>query len=109
MLVMFISGAIAGLAGMAEMAGLHRRLQPGFAIGYGYTAIIIAWLARLHPVTIIFVSFLFGALFVGGENLQIAMRLPLSSVQILQGLILFFLLGGEFFRNYRISLTFKKR
>lgn len=108
-LVMFLSGAIAGLAGMAEMAGLHRRLQPGFAVGYGYTAIIIAWLARLHPFTIIFVSFFFGALFVGGENLQIAMRLPLSTVQILQGLILFFLLGGEFFRSYRISLTFKKR
>lgn len=108
-LVMFLSGAIAGLAGMAEMAGLHRRLQPGFAVGYGYTAIIIAWLARLHPLAIIFVSFLFGALFVGGENLQIAMRLPLSSVQILQGLILFFLLGGEFFRNYRVSFISRKR
>ena len=52
---------------MAEMAGLHRRLQPGFAVGYGYTAIIIAWLARLHPLAIIFVSFLFGALFRWGK------------------------------------------
>ncbi len=102
LLAMFISGAVAGVAGMTEVAGLQGRLQPGFSAGYGYTAIIVAWLARLNPVGTVFVSFLLGALLVGGDTLQIVMRLPLASVQVLQGLILFCVLGGEFFRNYRI-------
>lgn len=102
LLVMFVSGAVAGVAGMCEVAGLQGRLQPGFSVGYGYTAIIVAWLARLNPLGIIIVAFLLGVLLVGGDTLQIVMRLPLSSVQVLQGLILFFVLGGEFFRRYRI-------
>lgn len=103
-LVMFISGAIAGIAGMCELSGLQGRLQHGFSGGYGFTAIIVAWLARLHPIAIIFVSFLMGILLVGGETLQIVMRLPLSSVMVLQGLILFFVLGGEFFRKYTLRI-----
>lgn len=101
-LVMFLSGAIAGIAGMGEVAGLTGRLQHGFTAEYGYTAIIVAWLARLHPLTVLLVAFLVGALHVGGEVLQIVMRLPLASTLMLQGLILFFILGGEFFRRYRI-------
>jgi simple sugar transport system permease protein len=103
-LVMFISGAIAGIAGMCELSGLQGRLQHGFSGGYGFTAIIVAWLARLHPIAIIFVSFLMGILLVGGETLQIVMRLPLSSVMVFQGLILFFVLGGEFFRKYTLRI-----
>lgn len=103
-LVMFLSGAIAGIAGMCELSGLQGRLQHGFSGGYGYTAIIVAWLARLHPIAIIFVSFLMGILLVGGETLQVVMRLPLSSIMVLQGLILFFVLGGEFFRKFKIRL-----
>ncbi|HSV31758.1 MAG TPA: ABC transporter permease [Atribacteraceae bacterium] len=104
-LVMFLSGAIAGIAGMGEIAGLAGRLQPGFTADYGYTAIIVAWLARLNPLAIPLVSFLIGALQVGGETLQIVMRLPLASTLVLQGLVLFFVLGGEFFRFYRIRLV----
>ncbi len=104
-LVMFISGAIAGVAGMCELSGLQGRLQAGFSGGYGYTAIIVAWLARLHPVGIILVSFLLGVLLVGSETLQIVMRLPVSSMLVLQGLILFFVLGGEFFRKFRIRIV----
>lgn len=103
-LVMFISGAIAGIAGMCELSGLQGRLQHGFSGGYGYTAIIVAWLARLHPIAILMVSFLMGVLLVGGETLQIVMRLPVSSILVLQGLILFFVLGGEFFRKFRIRI-----
>lgn len=102
LLVMFLSGAIAGIAGMCELSGLQGRLQHGFSGGYGNTAIIVAWLARLNPLAIVLVSFLMGVLLVGGESLQVIMRLPLSSVMVLQGLILFFILGGEFFRKYRI-------
>jgi len=104
-LVMFISGAIAGIAGMCELSGLQGRLQHGFSGGYGFTAIIVAWLARLHPFAIVLVSFLMGILLVGGETLQIVMRLPLSSIMVLQGLILFFVLGGEFFRKYKIRMV----
>jgi simple sugar transport system permease protein len=103
-LTLFLSGAIAGLAGMGEVAGLQGRLQPGFSVGYGFTAIIVAWLARLNPFAILVVSFFMGALLVGGDTLQVVMRLPLSSVQVLQGLILFFVLAGEFFRNYKVCL-----
>lgn len=107
-LVMFVSGAIAGIAGMCEVAGLQGRLQHGFSANFGYTAIIVAWLARLHPLVILFVSFLIGALLVGGDALQIVMRLPLSSTLVIQGLILFFVLGGEFFRRYRIQYITRK-
>lgn len=103
-LIMFISGAIAGIAGMGEVSGLHGRLQHGFTAEFGFTAIIIAWLARLNPISVMLVSFLIGALQVGGESLQIVMRLPIASTMVLQGLILFFVLGGEYFRNYRIQL-----
>ena len=107
LLAMFVSGAVAGIAGMTEIAGLQGRIQPGFSGGYGFTAIIVAWLARLNPLATILVSFLLGALLVGGDTLQVVMRLPLASVQVLQGLILFCILGGEFFRNYRIVRTGK--
>jgi len=103
--IMFISGAIAGIAGMCEVSGLQGRLQHGFTAEYGYTAIIVAWLARLNPLSIILVSFLIGVLQVGGESLQIVMRLPIASTLVLQGLILFFVLGGEFFRNYHIRFN----
>ena len=106
-MVMFVSGAIAGLAGMCEIAGLQGRLQHGSSAGYGYTAIIVAWLARLNPLTVLFVAVLIGALFVGGDTLQIVMRLPLSSILVLQGLLLFFVLGGEFFRRYRIRIIWR--
>ena len=105
-LVMFLSGAIAGIAGMCEVSGLQGRLQAGFSAQYGYTAIIVAWLSRLNPLLSLFVAFLMGALLVGGEALQIVMGLPLASAMILQGLILFFVLGGEFFYNYRIRFDF---
>jgi len=107
LLVMFISGAIGGLAGMTEVTGLHGRLQASFTAKYGYTAIIVAWLSHLRPFVILLSSLLFGALLIGGEALQIEMGLTLSSVEILQGLVLFFVIGGDFFINYR--LKFERR
>jgi len=103
-LVMAVSGALAALAGMGEIAGLQGRLQHGFSPGYGYTAIIVAWLARLNPWGTVIVSIFMGIIMVGGETLQVIMRLPLASVQVIQGLILLFVLGSEFFRNYKIRI-----
>jgi simple sugar transport system permease protein len=102
-LVMILSGGLAGLAGMTEMAGLSHRLQHGFSPGYGYTAIIIAWIARLNPISIVAVSFLMGGLYVGSDSLQIVMGLPAGMVSMIQGLILFFVLTGELLAEYRIA------
>lgn len=103
LMVMFASGALAGIAGMAEVAGITQRLQDSISPGYGYSAIIIAWLSRLNPWSILLVSFLFGGLLTSGSSLQ-SLGLPVASVSMLQGLILFFVLGGEIFANYRITL-----
>jgi len=102
LLAMLISGGLAGLAGMSEVSGLAHRLQPGVSIGYGYTAIIIAWLAKLNPWVIIVVSFLFGGLLVGGYALQ-TVGLPWATASMLQGAILFFVLGGDIFSRYKFT------
>lgn len=106
LVVMLISGGIAGLAGMLEVSGVTHRLQQGVSPGYGYSGIIVAWLGRLHPLVIVFVSLLFGGLLVGGYSIQLE-GVPFSLVQVLQGAILFFLLSGEFFVEHRPFLVRK--
>ncbi|KKM12786.1 ABC transporter permease [Clostridiales bacterium PH28_bin88] len=106
LLVMMVSGGLAGLAGMSEVAGITHRLQHGFSPGYGYTAIIVAWLAKLHPGAVVLVSFLLGGLLVGGYSLQ-SSGLPAATVSMLQGAILFFLLGGEILTRYRLVVARK--
>lgn len=103
--VLFLSGAIAGLAGFSEVAGLQHRLQHGISPGYGYTAIIIAWLAKRSAVGVVIVSLLMGILLVGGDSLQLLWRLPVAFVYAFQGLILFFLLAADFFIQYRLRLV----
>lgn len=103
--VMAISGALAGLAGMAEVCGIHYRLQTGLAVGYGYDGIIVAWLARLNPLVVPFAAVLLAGLFVGGEQLQTALGLPSTISLILEGALLFGLLAGQFLAGYRIVFT----
>lgn len=103
-LVMIVSGALCGLAGMTEVSGIVGKLQPGLSPGYGYTAIIVAWLAKLNPFAIILVSVLFGALQVGGYLVQ-TLGVPATVAAMLQGAILFFVVGGEVFTTYRIRFT----
>jgi simple sugar transport system permease protein len=102
LLVMFISGGIAGIAGMTEVSAITQRLQHGISPGYGFTAIIIAWLGRLNPWAIVLVSFLMGALLVGGFSIQTS-GFPAATVSMVQGAILFFVLGGELLTQYRIK------
>lgn len=108
LLVMFISGGLAGLAGMTEVAGITQRLQHGISPGYGYSAIIIAWLARLNPFAIVLVSVIFGGMLVGGFSIQTS-GFPAATVAMLQGAILFFVVGGEIFVQYRINWREKER
>jgi len=103
-LVMVLSGGLAGLAGMAEVSGIAHRLQKGLTVGYGYTAIIVAWLGKLNPWGVLLVAILLAGLLVGGDQIQITMQLPAAMALILQGAILFFMLGGELFTRYRLRL-----
>jgi len=98
MLVMAFSGALAGLAGMNEVAAL-RELNGRFQRGYGFTGVIVAWLARLNPIAAIFVSFLFGGLLVGTKLIQ-----PQGIASMLQGVILFVVIGTELLFRYRIRV-----
>ncbi|HUC90432.1 MAG TPA: ABC transporter permease [Paenibacillus sp.] len=101
LIVMLISGGLAGLAGMAEVSGVAHRLMYGISPGYGYTAIIVAWLARLNPAGLIVSSFLFGGLIVGGYSVQ-TIGLPSSTSSMLQGAILFFLIAGGTLGKFRL-------
>ena len=96
--VMALSGALAGLAGMNEVAAL-RELNGRFSRGYGFTGVIIAWLARLNPLSAIFVSILFGGLLVGTKLIQ-----PAGIASMLQGVILFVVVGTELVFRYRVRL-----
>lgn len=102
LLVLLISGGLAGLAGMSEVCGIHLRLQQGLAVGYGYDGIIIAFLARLNPVAVPAVAVLLGGLIVGGEQLQSVLHLPAAISQVLEGTLLLALLAGNFLAVYRL-------
>lgn len=104
--VVALSGALAGLAGVGEVAGIHHHLSYPWSIssGYGFTAIIAAWLARLNPVLAILSSFFLSGILVGGDTIQTALNLPAAVVNVFNGSILFFLIGSEFFISFRVVL-----
>jgi len=101
-LTMFLSGGMAGLAGAIYIMGVQHRLQHAFSPGYGYTAIIVAWLSRLNPIAVLLVSFFLSGIFVGCEILQVIMKLPISVIYIFQGVLFFCVLVGEVFIRYKI-------
>ncbi len=97
-----ISGGLAGLAGITEVAGTINQLQPIISPGYGFAAIIVAFLGRLHPLGILFASLLMSLMYLGGESLQINLNLPLAVTGVFQGMLLFFVLGSDVLIRYRI-------
>jgi ABC-type uncharacterized transport system permease subunit len=97
-----MSGAIAGLTGMVKLSGTTYNLSESIGGGSGFTAVIIAWLAKLSPVGILIVGFLFGALTQGAVGMELALGIPAALAESIQGLILFGTLGCEFFVNYRL-------
>jgi len=99
--VMMLSGALAGLGGMSEVAGVVHRLQTApIAAGYGFTGIIVAWLAKLNPLVIILVSILFGALILAGREIQ-----PSGVPKMIQGIILVCLIASDFLLRYRVRFV----
>jgi simple sugar transport system permease protein len=104
LVVLLLSGGLAGLGGMVEVAGVIHRLSDRFSPGYGFTAIIVAWLAKLDPLAVVPVSILLGGLIVGGKVIQ-----PAGIPQMLQGVILLAVVGVEMLARYRLTLRRESR
>ncbi|MBS0246547.1 MAG: ABC transporter permease [Proteobacteria bacterium] len=99
-----ISGALSGLAGIIEVAGPVGVLQPGISPGYGFTAIIVAFLGRLNPIGILIAGLFLALTFIGGEGAQISMKIPLDLTKVFQGVLLFYVLACDSLILYRIRL-----
>lgn len=106
---MFFSGAVCGIAGMVQATGSDMTLATSVAGGVGFTAIIVAWLAQLEPIAILIVSFLFSVLEKGSSVMQSTFGLSTYCADVLQGIILFFVLAGEFFIRYKFVVSGKER
>ncbi len=109
LIMMAISGGVAGLAGVGELASIHHHLSypETISAGYGFTAIIVAWLGRLNPAFAILSGLFFAGIIVGGDAIQMSMNMPAATVNVFNGLILVFLIMGDFFLSHRVR--FKRR
>jgi ABC-type uncharacterized transport system, permease component len=101
-LALLVSGGLAGLAGMLEVAGPFQRMVPGFPANYGFTAIIVAFLGRLHPIGVIIAAIVMAVTFVGGAVAQTTIGLPDEATGIFQAMMLFLVLAGDLLVKYRI-------
>ena len=99
-----LSGALAGMAGMFEVSGPAGQISIDFNVGYGFTAIIVAFLGRLHPVGIALAGLLMALTYIGGEIAELNLSLPAAAIQMFQGMLLFFLLAVDVLTNYRVRL-----
>ena len=102
---LLLGGGLAGLAGLFEAAGPFGQLTPQFPANYGYTAIIVAFLGRLHPLGIVLAALVLAVTYVGGELAQTAVGLPQAATGAFQALLLFFLLAVDVLVKYRPALT----
>lgn len=104
LICMGMSGLLAGLAGLFEVSGPAGQVTIDFNVGYGFTAIIVAFLGRLHPVGILLAGLLMALTYIGGDIAQSKLGLPAAAIQVFQGMLLFFLLALDMFTNYRLRL-----
>ncbi|MFA6507607.1 MAG: ABC transporter permease [Treponemataceae bacterium] len=106
-LIMLVSGGLAGIAGFNEIAANHKHMTypDTISANYGFTGIIVAWLARLDPRWVIFSSIFFAGIVVGGNSIQISMGLPAATVQVFNGVILVFLIMSEYFMKNRLRVS----
>lgn len=103
--VMLFAGALAGFAGAAEVMGPIGQLIPSVSPGYGYAAIIVAYLGRLNPFGIILSALFMGCLYMGSDLAQIELGVPTAITGLFQGVLLFFMLASDFLIHYKISLV----
>jgi ABC-type uncharacterized transport system permease subunit len=106
---LLLSGGLAGLAGLFEVAGPVGQLVPVISPGYGFTAIIVAFLGRLHPLGVLVAGLVMALSYLGGENVQITVGLPQAVTGVFQGMLLFFLLACDVLVRYRIRLGAARR
>ncbi|MCY4276019.1 MAG: ABC transporter permease [Gammaproteobacteria bacterium] len=102
---LLLGGGLAGLAGIFEVSGPIGQLLPSISPGYGFTAIIVAFVGRLHPVGSLFAGLLIALSYLGGENAQITLNLPIAVTGVFQGMLLFFLLACDVLIRYRIRFS----
>jgi ABC-type uncharacterized transport system permease subunit len=102
-IAMLISGGLAGLAGVFEVTGPIGQLTTSISPGYGFTAVIVAFLGRLHPIGAVFGGLLLALSYLGGDAAQIDLGLPNAVTGIFQGILLFFLLGCDILILYRLK------
>ncbi|MDB5651098.1 MAG: inner-rane translocator [Hyphomicrobiales bacterium] len=107
--VFAISGGAAGLAGVCEVGGQIGQLQPTISPGYGFSAIIVAFLGRLQPVGILFAGLVLSLSTIGGEGAQISMKLPLDMTRAFQGILLMCVLAADVLTRYRVKIVFGRR
>ena len=101
-LVMLVGGALAGLAGICEVAGPIGQMQATISPGYGFAAIIVAWVGRLHPLGVVLGGLLMSLLYLGGEAAQMQLSLPSAVTGLFQGVLLFYLLAADLFIGFRL-------
>ncbi|MGE0241690.1 MAG: ABC transporter permease, partial [Parvibaculaceae bacterium] len=99
------SGAVAGIAGVVVTTEIQGRLTTEFFVGYGFSGILIAFLARNHPLAAAFVAFLFSTLVIAGQSLQVFYHIPFAMVQLIQALVVMCVAASEFFIRYRIIVV----
>jgi simple sugar transport system permease protein len=104
-LALLLGGGAAGLAGVCEVAGPIGRLQADISPGYGFAAIIVAFVGRLHPAGIVLAALLMSLLYLGGESVQLGLQLPAAVTGLFQGLLLFYLLAADLFVGFRLRRT----
>lgn len=104
LVVMLLSAGASGLAGVGEVAGVHHKLldPTQVSLGYGYAAIIVAWLARGNPAAVLLTALFLGFVFTAGDVLKVALQMPFRVTDVINGLILFFLIGSERLLGYRL-------
>ncbi|MFN7169589.1 MAG: ABC transporter permease, partial [Pannonibacter sp.] len=105
---MLVSGALAGLAGISEVSGSIGHVQPAISPGYGFTAIIVAFLGRLNPLGIIASGFVLALTYLGGEAAQLSIGISDKVSRVFQGLLLFFVLSCDTLIHYRIRIVTRK-
>ena len=103
-LTMLGTGALAGLAGIIEVSGLIGRLQPVISPGYGFTAIIVAFVGRLHPLGVLIASLVLALSYLGADSVQIRLGLPRGIAGVFQGMLLFYLLAADVLIHYKVRI-----
>jgi len=103
--VLCISGACAGVAGMVEVSANMGQLQPEVSFGYGFTAIIVAFLARLNPLGVIAAGLVIALAELGGDSAQMALGMPKVVTGVFKGILLFMLLAGETFNRFQLRIS----